>query len=53
MALCRIGDRYLKGDEVTCVLWAAETSMLTLGGQEFGDWDDVLAGNVGPSAPGI
>lgn len=53
MVLCRRGDKYLKGGEVTCILSDAETSSLTLSGQEFGDWDDVLAGNVGPYTPGI
>lgn len=53
VVLCRRGDKYLKGDEVTCILWDAETSSLMLSGQEFGDWDDVLAGNVGPYTPDI
>ena len=53
VALCRVGDRHLKGNELTCILGKAETSTLTLVGQEYGDWDDVLAGNVGPYTPDI
>ena len=53
VAMCRIGDGHLKGDEVTCILWKAETSTLTLVGQDYGDWDDILAGNVGPYTPDI
>ena len=51
--MCRIGDRFLWGDEVTCMLWRAETSTLTLVGSEYGDWDDMLAGNIGPYVPDI
>ena len=53
VALCRIGDPVLKGHEVTCLLWEAETSTLLLSGTEYGDWDDILGGNVGPYTPDI
>ncbi|KAI4254908.1 MAG: hypothetical protein LQ352_002836 [Teloschistes flavicans] len=42
VVLCRIGDAHLKGHDVTCLLWDAETATLTLGGAEYGDWDDIL-----------
>ncbi|KAL8639898.1 MAG: hypothetical protein Q9228_003124 [Teloschistes exilis] len=40
VVLCRIGDSHLEGNEVTCLLWDADTATLWLGGQHYGDWDD-------------
>ena len=48
-----IGVGHFKGVERTGILWKAETSTLTLVGQDYGDWDDILAGNVGPYTPDI
>ena len=53
VVLCRIGDAHLKGNRVTCMLWNAGTSTLTLGGLEYGDWDDHLSGNIGEYTPDI
>ncbi|KAL9601224.1 MAG: hypothetical protein Q9179_002935 [Wetmoreana sp. 5 TL-2023] len=50
VVLCRIGDAHLKGHVVTCLLWDGDTPTLTLGGTEFGDWDEILRsqGNYTP-----
>ena len=44
VALCRIGDREGKGDEVSCVLVKTEESSLMLVGMEYGDFDEMLRG---------
>ena len=44
VALCRIGDREGKGDEVSCVLVKTEESSLTLAGMEYGEFDELLRG---------
>ena len=36
VALCRIGDEDLQGDELSCVLVKAEESSLMLAGMEYG-----------------
>ena len=43
VVLCKIGDKYLKGNKVTCLLWDVRTSTLTLGGLNFGDWEEWLS----------
>ncbi|KAI4201162.1 MAG: hypothetical protein LQ350_003477 [Teloschistes chrysophthalmus] len=50
VVLCRIGDSHLKGNEVKCLLWDADTATLWLGGQNYGDWDDQMDGK-GPYIP--
>ncbi|KAL8689237.1 MAG: hypothetical protein Q9218_005045 [Villophora microphyllina] len=42
VVLCKRGDAHLKGHEVTCLLWDADTATLTLGGVNYGDLDDWL-----------
>ena len=42
VALCRVGDREGKGDGVSCVLFKAEESSLTLAGMEYGNWEELL-----------
>lgn len=44
VALCRIGDKDGKGDEVKCILWNARESSLILSGFEYGDFDEILKG---------
>lgn len=44
VVLCRIGDRQGRGDKVRCVLMSAEESTLTLGGMEYGNFDELLDG---------
>ena len=44
VALCRIGDRDGKGEEVSCVLVKTEESSLTLAGMEYGEFDELLRG---------
>ena len=49
VVLCKIGDAYDRGDEVHCILWDASTSTLTLGGIEWGDFENYLeAGEYAP-----
>ncbi len=45
VVLCRIGDKEGQGDKVQCVLWSAEGSTLTLGGMEYGNFDELIKGN--------
>lgn len=45
VVLCRIGDREGQGDRVQCVLWPAEESTLTLGGLEYGNFDELIEGH--------
>ena len=44
VALCRIGDKDGKGDEVKCILCNAKESSLTLSGFEYGNFDEILKG---------
>lgn len=44
VALCRIGDRDLQGDELSCVLVKAEESSLMLAGMEYGNWEELVHG---------
>ncbi len=52
VVLCRIGDRVLKGDELSCVLYDGETSTLELGGMEYGRWEELLEG-LGEYTPDV
>lgn len=44
VVLCRIGDTEGQGNKVQCVLMSAEESTLTLGGMEYGTFDQLLEG---------
>ena len=44
IAICRIGNKDGKGDEVKCILCSAKESSLLLAGLEYGDFDDTLQG---------
>lgn len=52
VVLCRIGDREGRGDKVHCVLISAEESTLTLGGLQYGTFDQLLEGK-GEYVPAI
>ena len=42
VVLCRIGDGEGQGNKVQCVLVSAKESMLTLGGLEYGSFDELI-----------
>lgn len=44
VVLCRIGDKEGQGDEVHGVLMLAKESTLTLGGMEYGTFDQLIEG---------
>ena len=44
VVLCRIGGREGRDDSVQCVLVSAEESPLTLGGMEYGNFDELIEG---------
>ena len=41
VVLVKIGDKNLKGDQVSCMLEDAEVSSLYLAGMEYGTWEEI------------
>ncbi|KAF1988476.1 hypothetical protein K402DRAFT_391707 [Aulographum hederae CBS 113979] len=42
LVVCRIGDKYLKGEELSAMRFSAHDASLHLGGMEFGLWEDFV-----------